>query len=97
MTALGMTAIEASERSDQKGAALESGTAKAYPGALRLLCEEEGGWVGSPAHNYAMEDSMRHRTLAGGLWTARWNSAAFKGFIVNTIGPVYVKVLPCPA
>ena len=54
MTALGMTAIEASERSDQKGAALESGTAKAYPGALRLLCEEEGGWVGSPAHNYKL-------------------------------------------
>ena len=37
-----------------------------------------------------MEDSMRHRTQGGGLWN-RWTSAAFKGFIVNTIGPVYVK------
>jgi hypothetical protein len=95
MTALGMAAIEASEKPDQKGAQLESGTAKHYPGALRLVCEEEGGWVGPPAQNYTMEDSMRHRTQGGGLWN-RWNSAAFKGFIVNTIGPVYDKVLPCP-
>jgi hypothetical protein len=87
MTALGMAAIEASERPDQKGAQLESGTAKNYPGALRLVCEEEGDWVGSPSHNY--------RTQGGGLWN-RWNSAAFKGFIVNTIGPVYDKVPPCP-
>ena len=95
MTALGMAALEASEKPDQKGAQLESGTAKNYPGCLRLVCEEESGWVGSPAHNYTMDDSMKLRTQGGGLWT-RWNSAAFKGFIVNTIGPVYDKVLPCP-
>jgi len=42
-----------------------------------------------------MEDSMRHQTQGGGLWT-RWNSAAMMVFIVNKIGPVYDKVLPCP-
>ena len=40
MTALGMAALEASERPNQKGAALESGTAKAFPGCLRLVCDE---------------------------------------------------------
>ena len=53
-----MAALEASERPDQKGVALESGTAKHYPGCLRLVCQQEGSWVGSPTHNYTMEASM---------------------------------------
>ena len=68
MTALGIAALEASERPDQKGAVLESGTVKAYPGALRLVCEEEFGWVGSPAlPAYTKEDSMLNRTHGGGF------------------------------
>ena len=62
MTALGMAALEASEKPDQKGAALEFGTAKYYPGCLRLVCEEEGGWVGSPANNYSMEHGRLDET-----------------------------------
>lgn len=93
-TALGRAAIEASEKPDQKLALLESGCAAHYPQHLQDVCAETGGWVAPlTSPNYTAEDSIRGRVSAGKLWT-RFTSTAFKGHLVNTVGPIFDQVCP---
>ena len=98
MTALGGAALEASDTPDSiRLSLLESRIAAKYGEHLRIVCEEEGGWVVPARSNYSIEDSIELRPAHGGLW-GRFNGAQFKAHIVNKVGPAYDKAAPggCP-